>query len=92
MDNLETRIIDLENQVKRLTMLVDRIYSYTHLGIRKPSLDNDEVLTGNDPINTDSQLQQLIQNRDIIGAAKRYADLTGAGLLDAKQAVQKAMG
>jgi hypothetical protein len=38
MDNLETRIIDLENQVKRLTMLMDRIYSYSHLGIRKPSL------------------------------------------------------
>ncbi len=91
MDNLETRIIDLENQVKRLTMLVDRIYSYSHLGIRKPSLENNEVLTGADPITTDSQLQQLIQNRDIIGAAKRYADLTDAGLLEAKQAVQKMM-
>jgi len=91
MNNLETRIIDLENQVKRLTMLVDRIYSYSHLGIRKPSLDNDEVLTGTDPITADSQLQQVIQNRDIIGAAKRYADLTGTGLLDAKQAVQKMM-
>lgn len=92
MNNLETRIIDLENQVKRLTMLVDRIYSYPHLGIRKPSLENNEVLTGADPIIADSQLQQLIQNGDIIGAAKRYADVMGAGLLDAKQAVQKLMG
>lgn len=29
-------------------MLVDKIYSYSHLGIRKPPLDNDEVLTGTD--------------------------------------------
>jgi|GEM_PF-956022 len=87
--NTDARITALENEVKRLTMLVDRIYSYTHLGIRKPSLDNPEVLSGADPIDVDAKLQELIRNRDVIGAAKRYVELTGVGLLEAKSAVQK---
>lgn len=87
----ENRIKTLEQEVSRLNTLVDRIYSYTHLGIQKPSLDNAAVLAGADPITADSQLQQLIQNRDVIGAAKRYVALTGVGLLEAKTAVQKMM-
>lgn len=81
----------MEQEVARLNTLVDRIYSYSHLGIQKPSFDNMEVLTGADPLTADSQLQQLIQNGDIIAAAKRYVTLTGVGLLEAKTAVQKMM-
>lgn len=87
--NTESRITALENEVKRLAMLVDRIYSYSHLGIRKPSLDAPEVLFGSDPIAADDKLQELIRNRDVIGAAKRYVELTGVGLLEAKAAVKK---
>ncbi|GGC49367.1 hypothetical protein GCM10011386_47070 [Parapedobacter defluvii] len=90
--NTDTRITALENEVKRLTMLVDRIYSYSHLGIRKPSLDNPEVLSGADPIAADVQLQQFIKEGNQIAAAKRYVELTGAGLLEAKNAVTKYMG
>lgn len=89
--NTEARITALENEVKRLTMLVDRIYDYSHLGIRKPSLDNPEVLSGADPIMADAQFQQLIKEGNAIVAAKRYVDLTGVGLLDAKAAVNKYM-
>ncbi|MGX9985455.1 hypothetical protein [Soonwooa purpurea] len=85
--NTVARITALENEVKRLTMLVDRIYSYTHLGIHKPSLDNPEVLSGANPIDVDAKLQELIRNRDVIGAAKRYVQITGVGLLEAKAAV-----
>jgi ribosomal protein L7/L12 len=88
---LEKRLKTLEQEVTRLNALVDRIYGYTHLGIRKPSLDNDDVLTGTDPLTTDIQLQQLIQNGDIIATAKRYVALTGVGLLEAKTVVQKMM-
>lgn len=87
--NTEARITALENEVKRLTMLVDRIYDYSHLGIRKPSLENPEVLSGADPIMADAQFQQLIKEGNTIAAAKRYVDLTGVGLLDAKTAVNK---
>ena len=89
--NTEARIAALENEVKRLTMLVDRIYDYSHLGIRKPSLDNPEVLSGADPITSDTQFQQLIKEGNAIAAAKRYVDVTGVGLLDAKTAVKKYM-
>jgi len=89
--NTEARITALENEVKRLTMLVDRIYDYSHLGIRKPSLDNPEVLSGADPIMADAQFQQLIKEGNIIAATKRYVDLTGVGLLDAKAAINKYM-
>lgn len=89
--NTGARITALENEVKRLTMLVDRIYDYSHLGIRKPALDNPEVLSGADPITADTQLQQLIKEGNAIAAAKRYVDLTGVGLFDAKAAVKKYM-
>lgn len=89
--NTDARITALENEVKRLTMLVDRIYDYTHLGIRKPSLDNPKVLSGADPIAADDKLQELIRNRDVISAAKRYVELTGVGLSEAKNAVTKYM-
>lgn len=89
--NTEARITALENEVKRLTMLVDRIYDYTHLGIHKPSLDNPEVLSGAEPIMADDQFQQLIKEGNKIAAAKRYVDLTGVGLLDAKAVVNKLM-
>lgn len=88
---LETRIKTLEQEVARLNALVDRIYDYSHLGIQKPSFDNPDVLAGADPFATDSQLKQLIQNGDAIAAIKRYVSLTGVGLLDAKQTVEKMM-
>lgn len=87
----ENRIKVLEQEVSRLNALVDRIYSYTHLGIHKPSFDNAAVFAGAEPITADDQLQQLIQNGDIISAAKRYVALTGVGLLEAKTTVQKMM-
>lgn len=43
MDNLETRIIDLEKQVKRLSILADSIYSYTRVGICKSSFESNEL-------------------------------------------------
>lgn len=87
----ENRIKALEQEISHLNALVDRIYSYTHLGIHKPSFDNATVFAGAGPIIADGQLQQLIQNDNIIGAAKRYVALTGVGLLEAKTAVQKMM-
>ncbi len=86
---MEGRITQLENEVRRLNLLVDRIYSYSHLGIHQPSFPNNEVLAGAAPETVDAELQQLIQRKDIINAAKRYVQLTGVGLLEAKTAVMK---
>ena len=86
---MEGRITQLEQEVRRLTLLVDRVYSYTHLGIHKPSFPNNEVLAGAPPETVDAELQQLIQRKDVINAAKRYVQLTGLGLLEAKAAVMK---
>ena len=86
---MEGRITQLEQEVKRLNLLVDRVYSYTHLGIHKPSFPNNEVLAGVAPETVDAEFQQLIQQKDITNAAKRFQQLTGVGLLEAKAAVLK---
>lgn len=86
---MEGRITQLENEVRRLNLLVDRIYSYSHLGIHQPSFPNNEVLAGAAPETVDAELQQLIQRKDVINAAKRYVQLTGLGLMEAKAAVMK---
>lgn len=86
---MEGRITQLEQEVKRLTLLVDRIYSYSHLGIHQPSFPNNEVLAGAAPETVDAELQEFIQKKDLINATKRYQRLTGLGLLEAKTAVLK---
>lgn len=83
----------LQCEVKRLRIWVETIYQYaSNLGIRnKPGLSNDDVLKGADPFAVDLPLRQLIQRGDVIGAADRFADLTGVNFSEAKAAVKKIM-
>lgn len=65
-------------QLDRIEEKLDLIIK--HLGIQQGS---------NAPATEDFELQQLLSSGRKIQAIKRYRELTGAGLKDAKNAVEK---
>ncbi len=65
-------------QLNRIEQKLDLIIK--HLGIQQGS---------NTPATEDFELQQLLSSGRKIQAIKRYRELTGAGLKDAKNAVEK---
>ena len=73
MDDLHFRLRQLEEQVERLS---------SQAGIPWSSAMTPETAGGVDP-----EVAALAQSGNKIGAIKRYRELTGASLAEAKQAV-----
>jgi ribosomal protein L7/L12 len=71
----EHRLARLEAQVAFL---------YQHLG-----LSPDSAFGGGPQTSTDAELLRLINDGKKINAIKRYRELTGAGLSEAKDAVEE---
>lgn len=81
----EARLAALEEAVVRLGQLVEHIYSSPHLGLSVPPAPGLNATVGGPT--SDPQVLELIRNRDLIGAIKRYRELTGVGLSETKAAV-----
>lgn len=78
---MEERLAELEEAVVRLGQLVEHLY--TSQGIPVPSGDS---------AGGDAEVRALIAAGDMIGAIKRYREVTGVGLVEAKRAVEDMRG
>ena len=77
-DPVQQRLAALEQQVSRLSGLIDHLY--VTLGVRA----NGPAPT--DP-RFDPRVQQAVQDGNLIEAIKTYRELTGVGLSEAKDAI-----
>ena len=73
----EQEIAALRQRIVRLEDQMERLYR--HLGVR---------LTDNSFEIDDSQIIEALRAGNIIAAIKRYREITGVGLADAKSAVE----
>ena len=89
-EELSHRIADLELKVHYLVTLVDNLYA--QLGVAIPTADGIAPggAAAGPPV--DPQIQAAIASGQLIAAIKRYRELTGAGLKEAKDAVEAMAG
>jgi hypothetical protein len=104
--DLERRIADLELEVHYLVQLVDDLYRRLGLGLpgsggqgadSAPSQGAGPApgpipTTGSMPPPPDEELRAALTAGNMIQAIKRYRELTGLGLREAKEAVEAMAG
>ena len=78
---MEERLAELEEAVVRLGQLVEHLYNSQ--GIPVP---------GGDSAGVDAEVRELIAAGDMIKDIKRYRELNGVGLVEAKRAVEAMRG
>ncbi len=86
-------IADLELKVHYLLVLVENLYQ--HLGIALPSDGQvSAAIAGTAAAGPDDdpQIRAAIASGDLIAAIKRYRELTGADLRQAKDAIETLAG
>ena len=89
-EELCRRISDLELKVHYLVTLVENLY--VQLGVAIPTVDGTGAAGAAAGPSGDPQIQAAIASGELIVAIKRYRELTGAGLKEAKDAVEAMAG
>jgi ribosomal protein L7/L12 len=89
-EEFSRRITELELKVHYLVQLVENLY--VQLGMAIPNVGEGRTGAATSGPAADPEVLAAIASGELIAAIKRYRDLTGAGLKEAKDAVEAMAG